>query len=548
MKIYLFLVPFITQLFLLLPRNLEAQVYPADFNQVQVANGLTNPTYITFSPDGRIFVSEQGGSLRIIKNGVLLPTPFLTLTVNADAEGGLLGVAFDPDFSSNNFIYVYYSAITPVYHNRISRFTADGDVVVPGSEVFILDLDPLINSNHHGGSMEFGPDGKLYISTGDNGIGTNAQNLGNYLGKVLRINSDGSIPPGNPFTGGEPNSRIWAYGLRNPYTITFDPLTGKLFVNDVGEHDWEEINDATTPGLNYGWPAAEGNSIDPVYTNPIHSYTHPELSAEPETGCAITGGTFFNPPATNYPASYRGKYFYIDLCANWIYMLSFAGGTVTATNFATGIAGTPISLVTGNDGNLYFVSLANNAVYKIIYSAVLPLELLHFKADLNISQKVDLNWETAHEINTAYFVVEKSAGDNHFLTIDTVQALNNSTITPTYHASDDSPGKGINYYRLKMVDLDGKFSYSSIVTIQVNNSKAPLVYPNPAGKFVNILQGRDLVKFVSVYTISGKVMIRYKNQGTENIIHLSTSNLPKGTYLVEVTTSTNVYHDKLLIE
>jgi hypothetical protein len=238
----------------------------------------------------------------------------------------------------------------------------------------------------------------------------------------------------------------------------------------------------------------------------------------------------------------------MDLCANWIYMLSFAGGTVTATNFATGIAGTPISLVTGNDGNLYFISLNDNAVYKIINSAVLPLELLHFKADLNISQKVDLNWETAHEINTAYFVVEKSAGDNHFLAIDTVQTVNNSTITTTYHASDDSPGKGINFYRLKMVDLDGKFSYSSIVTIQVNDSKAPLIYPNPAGKFVNILQGRDAVKFVSIYNISGKVMIRYRNQGTENIIHIATSNLPKGTYLVELTTSTNVYHEKLLIE
>ena len=176
------------------------------------------------------------------------------------------------------------------------------------------------------------------------------------------------------------------------------------------------------------------------------------------------------------------------------------------------------------------------------------MELLRFTADLNMSHHADLSWETTHEINTAYFVVEKSAGDNQFLSIDTVQAVNNPTITHTYHITDTSVCEANCFYRLKMVDLDGKFTYSSIVRIRVNNSKRPMVYPNPAGAFVNILQGTESVKFVSVYDISGRAVIRFNNKGSENNLHISTGNLSKGVYQVEITTSTQVYVEKLLIE
>ena len=152
-----------------------------------------------FAPDGRLFVREQGGRLRVIKNGALLPTPFVTLTVNSSGERGLLGVTFDPDFATNNFVYVYYTATTPTVHNRISRFTANGDVAVAGSEVVILDLNPLSSAtNHNGGAIHFGEDGKLYAAVGDNANGANAQTLANLLGKILRINADGSIPTDNP--------------------------------------------------------------------------------------------------------------------------------------------------------------------------------------------------------------------------------------------------------------------------------------------------------------------------------------------------------------
>jgi glucose/arabinose dehydrogenase len=189
-----------------------AATLPTGFTEAQIAGGLASPTAMQFAPDGRLFVCEQGGRLRVIKNGALLAAPFVTLTVNASGERGLLGVAFDPAFQVNQFVYVYYTATTPTVHNRISRFTASGDVAVPGSEVVILDLDNLSSAtNHNGGALAFGPDGKLYAAVGENANGANAQTLANLLGKMLRLNSDGSIPTDNPFftTATGRNRAIW---------------------------------------------------------------------------------------------------------------------------------------------------------------------------------------------------------------------------------------------------------------------------------------------------------------------------------------------------
>ncbi len=222
----------------------------------------------------------------------MLAQPFISLSVSSSGERGLLGIAFDPNFKSNKYIYLYYT-LSSGTNNRISRFTANGDGVVAGSERVILNLDPLSSAtNHNGGNMQFGPDGKLYVGVGDNADAVNAQIFDTYHGKILRINADGSVPAGNPFTGGSAQQqRVWAYGLRNPYTIAFQPGTGKLLVNDVGGSTWEEINDATAGGKNFGWPYSEGGGSS--YSNPLYAYGH-GLSIG--TGCAITGGTFFNPP------------------------------------------------------------------------------------------------------------------------------------------------------------------------------------------------------------------------------------------------------------
>jgi glucose/arabinose dehydrogenase len=296
------------------------------------------------APDGRIFVCQQGGSLRVIKDGALLSTPFLTLSVDADGERGLLGVAFDPNFASNNFVYVYYTVLSNPRHNRVSRFTANGDVAVPGSETIILELDNLTSAqNHNGGAIHFGPDGKLYVAVGENATAANAQTLSNMLGKVLRINTDGTPPPDNPFfnQAAGNNRSIWALGLRNPFTFTFQPGTGRMIINDVGQNTWEEINDGIA-GSNYGWPTCEGvcNPPNSNFRDPIFSYMNDSST------CAIAGGAFYNPATAQFPQTFVGKYFFADLCGGWIRVFDPANGT--ASDFANGIS-TPVDLKVGAD-------------------------------------------------------------------------------------------------------------------------------------------------------------------------------------------------------
>ena len=337
-----------------------AATLPSGFTETAIS-GLSSPTAMEIAPDGRIFICQQGGSLRVVKNGALLATPFITLSVDPSGERGLLGVAFDPNFATNNFIYLYYTVSTNPKHNRVSRFTANGDVVVPGSEVVILELDNLSSAtNHNGGAIHFGPDGKLYIAVGENANGSNAQTLSNMLGKVLRINSNGTIPTDNPFfnTATGNNRSIWALGLRNPFTFAFQPGTGRLFINDVGESTWEEINDGIA-GSNYGWPATEGVTSNPSFRSPLFAYGH---GGSTTTGCAIAGGAFYNPATVTFPSSFAGKYFFGDLCSGWIRVFDPATGT--ASPFATGISQL-VDLKVSNDGSLYYLARGSNALFRV---------------------------------------------------------------------------------------------------------------------------------------------------------------------------------------
>jgi glucose/arabinose dehydrogenase len=348
----------------------RAASLPAGFAESQIAAGLPSPTAMAFAPDGRVFVCLQGGQLRVVKNGALLPTPFLALTVSSIGERGLLGVAFDPNFSANRFVYVYYTATAPTVHNRVSRFTASAsnpDVAEAGSEVVLLDLETLGATNHNGGAMHFGADNKLYVAVGENATPSHSQSYANKLGKILRINPDPAnlIPADNPFldrTTGT-NRSIWALGLRNPYTFAVQPGTGRILINDVGQSAWEEINEGRA-GANYGWPACEGNCPTPAptpatrppdaYTNPIFRYGH--TGAQP-AGCAITGGTFYNPPNAQFPDAYVGKYFFADFCTSFIRYID-PDGPSPSQPFAAGLAN-PVDLRVSTDGSLWYLERGN---------------------------------------------------------------------------------------------------------------------------------------------------------------------------------------------
>ena len=344
-----------------------AATLPAGFAETRVATGLASPTAMTFAPDGRLFIAEQGGRLRVVKNGTLLATPFLTVSVNSAGERGLLGVAFDPNFAVNRYVYVYYTTASSPVHNRISRFTAVGDVAAAGSEEVILDLDNLSSAtNHNGGAIHFGPDGMLYAAVGDNANGSNSQTLANRLGKLLRIQPDGTIPASNPFYGSASgaNRAIWALGLRNPFTFAFQPGSSRMFVNDVGETTWEEINDGIA-GSNYGWPDTEGSTTDPRFRAPIFSYGH---GSGATTGCAISGAAFYNPASVQFPSAYVGDYFFADYCSGWIRKLDPASGNAVA-GFASGIA-SPVDLAVASDGSLYYLARGSGgSVFRIAYTA-----------------------------------------------------------------------------------------------------------------------------------------------------------------------------------
>ncbi len=323
---------------------------PAGFTESLVASGLNTPTAMQFAPDGRLFVCEQNGRLRVIKNGALLSTPFLTVTVSSSGERGLLGVAFDPDFAVNQFVYVYYTATSPTIHNRVSRFTASGDVAAPGSEVVLLDLENLTATNHNGGALAFGPDDKLYIAVGENAVASNAQSLSNRLGKVLRLNKDGSIPTDNPFyttaTGG--NRAIWALGLRNPFTFAFSPSGTSMFINDVGQGTWEEINDGAA-GANYGWPDTEGATTDPRFVTPRYSYPHSERHAARSSAARST-----RPMTAQFPERLPQRLFLRRLLRRMDSQLDPANGN-SVTTFATGIS-SPVDLKVADDGSLYYLA------------------------------------------------------------------------------------------------------------------------------------------------------------------------------------------------
>lgn len=340
---------------------------PAGFSETRIASGLASPTAMAVAPDGRVFVAEKAGALRVVKNHVLLSQPFLTVSVNTAGERGLLGVAFDPEFHVNRHIYVYYTTATSPIHNRVSRFTASAsnpDVVQPGSESPILDLPALGSAVHNGGAIHFGIDGKLYVAVGENSVTSNSQSLNTPLGKLLRINANGTIPADNPFysrTTGV-NRAIWALGLRNPYNFAVDAYFGRIHVNDVGQDAWEEVN-LGARGSNYGWPQTEGPNPAGVsgVRYPIHSY------ANAGSNCAIVGAAFYRPRIFRFPRAYEGRYFFGDFCGGFIRMLSPPDYTGSAS-FATGISSL-VDIQAHPDGSLYYLARGGGELYRVLPDA-----------------------------------------------------------------------------------------------------------------------------------------------------------------------------------
>lgn len=350
---------------------------PNGFGIAQVASGLANVTSMAIANDGRIFVTQQEGTVRVIQNGVLVPTPVLKVTTSPDWERGLTGIALDPDFANNGYMYLAYTVTSPTTHHIVSRFKVVGNLGIANSEKVIYELDDLLQNLHVGGSLAFGPDGKLYIASGESN-GANQQAPQSTGGKILRLNPDGSVPGDNPFRqfGGR-GPAVFAMGFRNPFTLAIQRTTGKIFVNDVGDATTEEVNEVVAGG-NYGWPSYEGYAPNP-FISPL--FTYPHGANDNEKGCAIVGGTFYEPSVVQFPQEYVGKYFFADFCNDWIRMMD----PLKPNNvklFASDISGFAIvNMKTGPDGAIYLLARGvtnavagytvyeTGAVYKIFFGA-----------------------------------------------------------------------------------------------------------------------------------------------------------------------------------
>ena len=368
---------------------------PATLGLRRVVAGLEQPTNITHAGDARLFVTEKVGRLRIIQNGTLLTTPFLNLVGKVAAgdgstETGLLGLAFHPDYASNGYFYLNYTVDSPL-RTRIARFTvstANPNVANPDSELILLEFNQPY-TNHNGGQLQFGADGYLYIAAGDGGSAGDPQNYGQnnnvLLGKLLRIDVNGSsgngpdcdtsgstayrIPPDNPFVNGEGGAcdEIWATGLRNPWRFSFDRLTGDLWIGDVGQNRFEEIDFApasSNGGENYGWRCYEGNTAyNATSCQPFSSYTAPIHVYNRNAGdCSITGGYVYRGSA--YP-NLNGHYFFSDFCNKSIRSISGAPANVAVTAWRTSGGGSsPITFGQDVNGELY-VGYFSGEIYQL---------------------------------------------------------------------------------------------------------------------------------------------------------------------------------------
>jgi len=387
-------------------RLLAAEVFvdPGFVSEQVVDMPANTPVGVAWDPDGRMFIWQKDGIVRIFENGALLPAPFLDFSANVNIwnDNGMTSFAFDPNYASNGFVYLAYVVESGGNPNddspkiaRVVRVTANPanrNVMLPGSEVVIFDNIPDREGTHNTGCIRFGADGMLYVGIGD-GAGPSfvdpdafgAQDLNNIRGKIFRIRPDGSAPSDNPFYDGTQSlrSKVWCHGVRNPYRFSMHPVNQEPYIADVGWNDWEEIGRGRRGG-NLGWPYYEGHWLQPGYNAiggpapdpstlvfPLHDYSHSSGDLN-QAGTCLVGGDFYT--GTRYPAPYRGNYFYADYSGNWIHrmVLDSNGDFVSVQRFATGLLG-PTCIEQGPDGYLYLVNLNSGQIRRIRYDGVVAV-------------------------------------------------------------------------------------------------------------------------------------------------------------------------------
>ncbi|HUS18368.1 MAG TPA: PQQ-dependent sugar dehydrogenase, partial [Terriglobales bacterium] len=395
--------------FVLLLASATAQTFSDPRFQAETVISVNpySPIGVAFTPDGRMFIWEKSGVIRIFANGALLPAPFLDISarVNRYGDRGLIGLALDPEFASNGYVYLAYTfenggdvQSSAARTQRITRITtnpADPNVALPGSEVVLLgkevtlpcasgsDCIPNDAGTHTVDHLAFGKDGKLYVSIGDGATfayasesSLRAQDLSSLNGKILRVNKDGTAPSDNPFFDGtdSPRSKVWSLGLRNPYRFTLEPTTGEIYIGDVGWDSYDELNRGR--GMNFGWPCFEGETPQPIFQSTFErcrqispaAVKPPFYTYDQSVGSSIVAGPFYTGAA--FPPEYYGNLFFADYTGEFIrrVVVNAQGEIVEVKSFATDIPGV-VFLTEGPDGNLYYVVFSTGEIKRIRFNS-----------------------------------------------------------------------------------------------------------------------------------------------------------------------------------
>lgn len=533
-----------------------------------VVSGLTSPVDAATAPgDGRLFIAQQNGLIRI-RNGAALSTfanlgPAILTTGN---EQGLLSLAFHPQYATNRYFFVLYTAATTgaITLARYRRDAADPNTIEAGGTVLLTipKPSPLSSySNHNGGKLNFGADGYLYMSTGDGGNsgdpGNRAQDRTQLLGKMLRLDVNSfatsapfyDIPPTNPYASPVDGFRdeIYAYGLRNPWRWSFDRLTGDMWIGDVGQSAWEEVNwkpAGQASGGNFGWKCYEGNHVYSSCTltdtiSPVFEYNR-----DPATGgTSITGGIVYRGTAS--PAM-QGFYIVTDYVSGnlWKIRPNGSGGwqvfpQYDLDNLVAGFA-------EGPTGELYAINRGDGRIDSVTVLSVLPVTISQFTATPAAGFN-QLTWTTTAEVNTSRFHIEYSTNGTSFARVGEIAAAGNST-GRQYSYRHNNPQMGNAYYRLAMQDADGSIAHSEIVRIKSGSIKPFSIAPTIITNLQLNLQLAQPAEELQLISTSGAVMFS-KNlrllSGNQSFLLPA---LPKGMYVVRVITGNNVVKEKIVIQ
>lgn len=525
-------------------------------SRTAVITGLSSPIQLVNAGDGsnRIFIVQQGGVIRAFSGAYASLGNFLTVSgISTGGERGLLSMVFHPDYENNGYFFVYYTNTDG--NLEIARYHVNGDptttnVADASSKTIVLTIGHPGQSNHNGGTLNFGNDGYLYIATGDGGGGgdvpNNAQSGDTLLGKMLRIDVNVgpsgpiySIPPTNPFVSAvDTLPEIFAFGLRNPFRWSFDPLTYDMWIGDVGQNNWEEINfreAGTTSGVNYGWRCYEGNAQynisecdlgTTVFVSPVHVYPNPGSGSSSVTGGTVYRGT--NP----VNSALVGYYLASDFYSGNLYKIRRVGMSwqvFTQNGFQTNIS----NFGTTENGEIFTVSLTGNSVSQLTVSSVLPLDLTDFTAT-PLNRFVRLNWKTSYERDLRDFEVEYSTDAIRYSSAGAVPAQN-APNGASYQFDHTPPARSVIYYRVKMVNIDATYTYSPIAMVDLRgNIKQNFVYPSMITDKTVSLHLDQPFNTVELISKNGAIVFRKDIKGAMGRIDVPVPSLPGGIYIVQI--------------